>query len=33
MKTPELLENAPFSESQRAWLSGFFTGMATRKAQ
>jgi sulfite reductase (NADPH) flavoprotein alpha-component len=33
MKTPELLENAPFSESQRAWLSGFFTGMATQMQQ
>jgi sulfite reductase (NADPH) flavoprotein alpha-component len=33
MKTPQLLENAPFSESQRAWLSGFFAGMATQIKQ
>ena len=33
MKTPQLLENAPFSESQRAWLSGFFAGMATHIKQ
>ncbi|MDT4331724.1 sulfite reductase subunit alpha [Methylomonas sp. MS20] len=27
MKSPFIPENAPYSDSQRAWLSGFFAGM------
>lgn len=33
MKTPQLLDNAPYSETQRAWLSGFFAGMHTQLMQ
>lgn len=33
MKIPELLDNAPYSETQRAWLSGFFSGMRTQLMQ
>lgn len=30
MKTPHIPYDAPYSESQRAWLSGFFAGMHTQ---
>jgi sulfite reductase (NADPH) flavoprotein alpha-component len=33
MKTPQLLHDAPYSEAQRAWLSGFFAGMYTHSRQ
>jgi sulfite reductase (NADPH) flavoprotein alpha-component len=33
MKTPQLLHDAPYSEAQRAWLSGFFAGMHTHSRQ
>ncbi|MSP27012.1 MAG: sulfite reductase subunit alpha [Methylococcales bacterium] len=33
MKTPQLLENAPYSETQRAWLGGFFSGIRTQLMQ
>ncbi|MFI3218312.1 MAG: flavodoxin domain-containing protein, partial [Methylococcales bacterium] len=33
MKIPQLLHDAPYSEAQRAWLSGFFTGIYTHGIQ
>lgn len=33
MKTPHIPLDAPYSESQRAWLSGFFAGMHTQMIQ
>ncbi|GAB4254942.1 MAG: sulfite reductase flavoprotein subunit alpha [Methylomicrobium sp.] len=33
MKTPHIPLDAPYSESQRAWLSGFFAGMHTQMVQ
>ena len=33
MKVPFIPENAPYSESQRAWLSGFFAGMHSHMLQ
>ncbi|MDP3837940.1 MAG: sulfite reductase subunit alpha [Methylococcales bacterium] len=33
MKTSQLLENAPYSETQRAWLGGFFSGMRSQLKQ
>ncbi len=33
MKTPHIPFDAPYSESQRAWLSGFFAGMHTHMLQ
>ncbi len=33
MKTPHIPLNAPYSDSQRAWLSGFFAGMHTQMIQ
>ncbi|WP_367155483.1 sulfite reductase subunit alpha [Methylomonas sp. HYX-M1] len=33
MKSPFIPENAPFSEIQRAWLSGFFAGMHSHMIQ
>lgn len=33
MKTPHIPLDAPYSESQRAWLSGFFSGMHTQMLQ
>ena len=33
MKTPQLLHDAPYSEAQRAWLSGFFAGIYTHSIQ
>jgi len=33
MKTPHIPLDAPYSESQRAWLSGFFAGMHTHMVQ
>ncbi|MBT9096779.1 sulfite reductase subunit alpha [Methylovulum psychrotolerans] len=33
MKTPQIPLDAPYSASQRAWLSGFFAGMHTRMIQ
>jgi sulfite reductase (NADPH) flavoprotein alpha-component len=33
MKTPSFPFDAPYSDSQRAWLSGFFAGMHTRLIQ
>lgn len=33
MKLPQLPSDAPFSESQRAWLNGFFAGLKTSLAQ
>jgi len=33
MKTPLLPLDAPYSESQRAWLNGFFAGMHTQMVQ
>jgi len=33
MKIPELLDNAPYSETQRAWLGGFFSGMRSQLMQ
>lgn len=33
MKTPSFPSDAPYSESQRAWLGGFFAGMHTRLIQ
>jgi sulfite reductase (NADPH) flavoprotein alpha-component len=33
MKTPHIPLDAPYSDSQRAWLSGFFAGMHTRMIQ
>lgn len=29
MKTPELPENAPFNEEQRAWLNGYIAALLT----
>ncbi|MEI6335892.1 MAG: sulfite reductase subunit alpha [Methylococcaceae bacterium] len=33
MKSPQLPFDAPYNETQRAWLSGFFTGMHTHRVQ
>jgi sulfite reductase (NADPH) flavoprotein alpha-component len=33
MKTPHIPEDAPYSDSQRAWLNGFFAGMHTQMIQ
>jgi sulfite reductase (NADPH) flavoprotein alpha-component len=33
MKTPHIPTNAPYSDTQRAWLSGFFAGMHTHMIQ
>jgi sulfite reductase (NADPH) flavoprotein alpha-component len=33
MNTPHIPLDAPYSESQRAWLNGFFAGMHTRMIQ
>ncbi|MGZ8225903.1 MAG: sulfite reductase subunit alpha [Methylococcaceae bacterium] len=33
MKTPHIPSDAPYSESQRAWLNGFFAGMHTQMIQ
>lgn len=33
MKTPHIPLDAPYSDSQRAWLSGFFAGMHTQMIQ
>ncbi|MEQ1528315.1 MAG: sulfite reductase subunit alpha [Methylococcales bacterium] len=33
MKTPQIPLNAPYSDTQRAWLSGFFAGMHTHMIQ
>ncbi|MDD5581111.1 MAG: sulfite reductase subunit alpha [Methylobacter sp.] len=33
MKTPHIPLDAPYSESQRAWLNGFFAGMHTHMIQ
>ncbi len=33
MKTPHIPLNSPYSDSQRAWLSGFFAGMHTHMIQ
>jgi sulfite reductase (NADPH) flavoprotein alpha-component len=33
MKTPQIPFDGPYSESQRAWLSGFFAGMHTHMIQ
>ncbi len=33
MKTPQIPADAPYSASQRAWLSGFFAGMHTHMIQ
>ncbi|MEF3075330.1 sulfite reductase subunit alpha [Methylobacter sp. Wu1] len=33
MKTPHIPLDAPYSDSQRAWLSGFFAGMHTHMIQ
>lgn len=33
MTTPQIPLDAPYSESQRAWLSGFFAGMHTQMIQ
>ncbi len=33
MKTPHIPLDAPYSDSQRAWLSGFFAGMHTHMLQ
>jgi len=33
MKKPQLPLDAPYSESQRAWLSGFFAGMRAHMNQ
>jgi len=33
MKTPKIPMNAPYNESQRAWLNGFFAGMHTHMLQ
>ncbi|MDO9239784.1 MAG: flavodoxin domain-containing protein, partial [Methylicorpusculum sp.] len=33
MKTPHIPQDAPYSESQRAWLNGFFAGMHTQMIQ
>lgn len=33
MKTPHIPFDAPYSESQRAWLNGFFAGMHTHMIQ
>ncbi len=33
MKTPHIPFDAPYSETQRAWLSGFFAGMHTHMLQ
>ncbi|MFW5444282.1 MAG: sulfite reductase subunit alpha [Methylococcaceae bacterium] len=33
MKTPKIPQNAPYSETQRAWLGGFFAGMHTHMLQ
>ena len=33
MKTPHIPQDAPYSESQRAWLNGFFAGMRTHMIQ
>lgn len=33
MKILQLLENAPYSETQRAWLGGFFSGMRSQLKQ
>jgi sulfite reductase (NADPH) flavoprotein alpha-component len=33
MKTPQIPLDGPYSESQRAWLSGFFAGMHTHMIQ
>lgn len=33
MKTPHIPQDAPYSDSQRAWLNGFFAGMRTHMVQ
>jgi sulfite reductase (NADPH) flavoprotein alpha-component len=33
MKTPVIPDHAPFSDAQRAWLSGYFTGMYNHMQQ
>ncbi|HHA19901.1 MAG TPA: sulfite reductase subunit alpha, partial [Methylophaga sp.] len=33
MKTPHILQNAPYNETQRAWLGGFFSGMHSHMLQ
>ncbi len=33
MKTPNIPENAPYSDTQRAWLGGFFAGMHSHMLQ
>lgn len=33
MKTPQIPQDAPYSDSQRAWLSGFFAGMHSHMLQ
>jgi len=33
MKTPNIPQNAPYSETQRAWIGGFFAGMHSHMLQ
>ncbi|MCK5188552.1 MAG: sulfite reductase subunit alpha, partial [Methylococcales bacterium] len=33
MKTPNIPHNAPYSDTQRAWLGGFFAGMHSHMLQ
>jgi len=33
MKTPKIPQNAPYSDTQRAWLGGFFAGMHSHMLQ
>ena len=33
MKTPNIPQNAPYSDTQRAWLGGFFAGMHSHMLQ
>jgi len=33
MKTPNIPENAPYSDTQRAWIGGFFAGMHSHMLQ
>jgi sulfite reductase (NADPH) flavoprotein alpha-component len=33
MKTPYILNDAPYSDNQRAWLNGFFSGMVAHSRQ
>jgi sulfite reductase (NADPH) flavoprotein alpha-component len=33
MKTPELPENAPFDEEQRAWLNGYIAALLTASGE